>query len=742
MSKRHLAGIRQFLASVPRAVTFYDGSVLRTAGRALVLLRRHGLKGLILRAKMLSVIPPSRGEHDIAPTALYHVSSRSGIPYRPKVSVVVPNFNHSKYLTERLRSIYGQTYENLEVILLDDASTDNSREVLLQFAEAHKEITKCEFNDTNSGSVFRQWSKGFELASGELVWIAESDDYCSPNFLEELVASFANPAVRLAFARTTFVRGNPASTCWSSEEYLADLGLKIWDEPFVMAAHSLVNLGWLVKNLVPNASGALFRHPGRLGLLSDAQWLSMRVCGDWMFYLSLIRGGLVAYSPKATNYYRQHDRNTSVNFQAEVNFFLEHAVVGRHLVQLFKLSKDDLERQREHLFRLWRLKQDQLGREEFDRLYDIEAIWLHAAKRKPNVLMAVYAFVAGGGETFPIMLANLLHAQGFGVTLFNFHMEPTEPGVRNMVADGIPVLELDRAYLAGRAFRDMGIEVVHSHHASIDLMLVNLLAMYPEIARVITMHGMYELMPAAQFDNAARKLEGRIHCFVYTADKNLRPFSAEFRERNFFTKIPNALARQPITTIARSELGLDDTDFVLCLVSRAIPEKGWQEAIDAVKWAHQRSQRGIQLLLIGEGPEFDRLANQGLPAFIHFLGFRGNIRDYFAAADMGFLPSRFKGESFPLVLIDCLFAGKPVLASDVGEIANMLSTQGGPAGEVFELSDWAIPTVALGETILSLANSPQRYACLLGRVAEAAEKFDPEEMVKKYEAVYQRCLDR
>ena len=71
--------------------------------------------------------------------------------------------------------------------------------------------------------------------------------------------------------------------------------------------------------------------------------------------------------------------------------------------------------------------------------------------------------------------------------------------------------------------------------------------------------------------------------------------------------------------------------------------------------------------------------------FVHYLGFRSNIRDYFAASDIGFLPSRFKGESFPLVLIDCVLSGKPVLASDVGEIRYMLDSTDGLAGELFDL---------------------------------------------------------
>ena len=66
----------------------------------------------------------------------------------PLISVIVPNFNHVKYLTQRLNSIFNQTYSNFEVILLDDCSTDNSREILSKYAR-NKKVSHCVFNENN-----------------------------------------------------------------------------------------------------------------------------------------------------------------------------------------------------------------------------------------------------------------------------------------------------------------------------------------------------------------------------------------------------------------------------------------------------------------------------------------------------------------------------------------------------------------------------------------------------------------
>lgn len=724
--------------ALPRAVSFYQGSLPLTIRRVFGVVKREGISGVTRRAAILMHgFGTSRSYSSIA---LYGKQLPLISGFLPKVSIIVPNFNHAEYLSERLESIYVQTYGNVEVILLDDCSSDGSVAILQGYAERFPDKTICLFNEKNSGGVFNQWKKGLELATGELVWIAESDDYCSSNLLEELVRCFQNQAVMLAFAHTEFVRGTPAMTVWTSKDYLSDLGLGPWDRPFIQSAHSMVKSGWVVKNIVPNASGALFRHPGKMALLEDAEWLKLRMCGDWVFYISIIRGGLVAYTPEATNYYRQHALNTSVNTQSEDIYYQEHEVAALYLAKLYRLDVADFEKQERQLYQHWCTHRGASHLGEFKGLYNLEKVRQRSNDRRPNIVMVVYALAAGGGETFPIMLANLLKERGYGVTLLNCKQQATESGVRCMLSDGIALLELDRIELAGAVFAEMGVELVHSHHAWVDVSLATLLLNHHDIRQVATMHGMYEMMTPAQLQVLMPILTGRIDRFVYTAEKNLALFSPEFCEEKNFLKINNALPLSSITPVSRAELGVGSDDFVLCLVARAIPEKGWEEAIDAVISANEHSRRVVRLLLIGEGPEFERLESRTSGEYIHFLGFRANIRDYFASSDMGLLPSRFRGESAPLVLIDCLLAGKPVLASDIGEIRYMLDSGEGLAGELVELDEWQIQVEALGQTIVMLANDSFAYQRLLHCVPFAAAKFDTGVMLKKYEDVYRSVL--
>lgn len=736
-----LEGHRALLA-FPRAVNFYQGSPWLAVQRAYIVWRRDGLAGIQRRMNILLGGQMSDGEDFPDVVDYYGYMPAANPEFNPKVTIIVPNYNQGTYLRQRLESIYRQTYQYFDVVLLDDCSSDGSLEILQEYAECFSDKTVCVFNDVNSGSVFKQWKKGFEFASGELIWIAECDDFCSENFLVEQVRAFQNPAVMLSFCNTEFVSSDQTSKILSLREYLADIDITGWESSFIASAHTLVSTGWAIKNIVPNVSGALFRHPRNFPLLDDPRWFGLRMCGDWVFYLSVVRGGLVAYTTATTNYYRQHNYSTSQPTQKVDQYYVEHEVVASHLAKLYHLERDVFEKQRSVLYHHWCCQRGNTQQAEFKRLYNLDRVLNSGIVRLPNIVMAVYALTTGGGEIFPIMLANLLHERGYAVTLLNCLEKPTEPGVLKMISSRIPRLELSRLELAGAVLSNMGIELVHSHHAWVDLTLASLLLTKKNIKQVISMHGMYEMMTPNQLDSLMPLLSARIDHFVFTADKNLDCFPQSFLQSKNFTRIGNSLPEASINPIARDSLNIGREDFVLCMVARGIPEKGWIEAIKAVNLANAQSQRKIHLILIGDGPEYDRLHNIEQSETVHFLGFRQNIRDYFASSDMGFLPSRFKGESAPLVLIDCLLAGKPMLASDIGEIRRMLDSQDGLAGELFPLKEWKIDVKELSRLLVNLATDDSRYLTLCTKVVSAAHKFSVITMIESYETVYRKVLSQ
>ena len=657
----------------------------------------------------------------------------------PKVSIIVPNYNHKSYLKERLETIFNQSYRNVEVILLDDFSNDGSIDVLRAYVNRYPEKTKLIANKQNSGGVFHQWKRGIENATGDLIWIAESDDYCSLNFLSELIYFFRNNGVMVAFSRTDFVAGDDRQVIWTSEAYWSEIGFSLGHEPVVKSAHEVVCSGWGARNLVANVSSMLFRNPGKLEILDDPEWQKLRMCGDWVFYLSLIRGGLIGYSPHATNYYRQHSSNTSVSTHDKDIYYKEHEVVAKYLTRLFNVDNRVLKHHEEVLYRHWVMKRGTERRCDFERLFSLDKVISERANRKPNIAIAIYALVTGGGEVFPILMANLLHARGFPVTILNFEMEVTNPGIRNVLSASIPLIELCNSADCGSALEKLGIELVHSHHSIADTTLALSLSDHPQIRHIVTTHGLYEILGTGYVEKYKEVLRN-VDAFVYIADKNLDAFGDKFKDEKYFTKITNTIALAPLSGLNRTKFGIDDEDFVVCLASRAVAEKGWQEAIEAVILANECSNKLIRLLLIGDGPEAERLKHSKLPPFIHLMGFQKNVRDFFSISDIGLIASKFQGESCPLVLIECLSVGKPVIASDIGDIRNMLEAPEGLAGMVHVLDDWSVNVANLAELISEAANNTEIYTRLKKCVAGAAKKFDQNVVIDRYIELYNEIL--
>lgn len=224
----------------------------------------------------------------------------------PKVSVIIPNYNHAAYLQERLESVLAQTYRDFEVIILDDCSTDGSKDVIEKYRDNPK-VSRIVYNEHNSGSSFMQWDKGIGLAEGELIWIAESDDSADPKLLETLVAEFdRNSKCVLSFcgAMLTDAKGNATGL----HPFHSKLGTS-----FSMDGLAFVKRMLGRANYVVNASGAIFRKSAFYTLpeFVNPCYKSYRGAGDWLFWVGIAIQGNVSYIESPMNYFRQHGSNTT-----------------------------------------------------------------------------------------------------------------------------------------------------------------------------------------------------------------------------------------------------------------------------------------------------------------------------------------------------------------------------------------------------------------------------------------------
>ena len=218
----------------------------------------------------------------------------------PIVSVIIPNYNHDSYLDERIQSILNQTYQEFELIILDDCSLDNSLDVIEKYRH-HSKVSHVIRNEINSGHVFSQWRKGFELAKGNLIWIAESDDSCDSTLLEKLVKGFVdNENVVLSFCRSRSMDVNGHLHRVLQPEFS--------DRPFYQSI-TFMHQYLIWQNIVMNASSAVFRKDVALSI--DKGYMELKGVGDWLFWIEIAERGNVYVVNEPLNYFRDHGTNTT-----------------------------------------------------------------------------------------------------------------------------------------------------------------------------------------------------------------------------------------------------------------------------------------------------------------------------------------------------------------------------------------------------------------------------------------------
>ena len=254
-------------------------------------------------------------------------------PSLKRVSVVVPNYNHRRYLEQRLSSIARQTYPIYEVIVLDDASADGSADWLAKHLETFLPGARLIVNSQNSGSVWHQWRKGVEMARGDFVWIAESDDCAEPSFLAEVVKGFDDPRVVLSYCQSKQMTADGSIAAPDYLAYVADISRDKWTKPYVVSGLEEIRSALAVKNTIPNVSAVVFRKASLIdSLITLADKLpEHKVSGDWMIYIALLGHGHIAFHSEALNRHRRH--SDSVVHSADAIRHLEEILIVQRLVR-------------------------------------------------------------------------------------------------------------------------------------------------------------------------------------------------------------------------------------------------------------------------------------------------------------------------------------------------------------------------------------------------------------------------
>jgi len=113
---------------------------------------------------------------------------------KPLVSICIPNYNYERFIGETIESVLKQTYNNYEVIICDNCSTDRSLEIINSYSDSRIKV----YRNSENINLYENINKAISYSCGELIAILHSDDLYAPDFLEKIVQAYThNPEQRV-----------------------------------------------------------------------------------------------------------------------------------------------------------------------------------------------------------------------------------------------------------------------------------------------------------------------------------------------------------------------------------------------------------------------------------------------------------------------------------------------------------------------------------------------------------------
>ena len=278
----------------------------------------------------------------------------------PKVSVIVPSYNHARFLRQRIDTVLAQSMQDFELILLDDCSTDDSQRIVEDYRH-HPKVSACIVNAKNSGSTFRQWALGLQHASGDRIWIAESDDLALPTLLATLTRVLDDhPNVGIAYCQSAQIdEANIVIGSWRSQT--AQAPNSPWKGSFVAQGPSIVRHYLLHTNVIPNASAVVFRKKHLTPDILVEAANDYTINGDWFVWSSMLLRSDLAYIDQELNACRMHSQKGSQRNIRNFNNVAEFYRIRAFLYRSLAVSAADQATLNAGLFELWMKQRASFG---------------------------------------------------------------------------------------------------------------------------------------------------------------------------------------------------------------------------------------------------------------------------------------------------------------------------------------------------------------------------------------------
>jgi glycosyltransferase involved in cell wall biosynthesis len=294
------------------------------------------------------------------------------------------------------------------------------------------------------------------------------------------------------------------------------------------------------------------------------------------------------------------------------------------------------------------------------------------------------------------------------------------------------------------AINKNSIKIIHSHYFSADAFVRNNLVSNA-LKWVMTMHGDYN-------HSVYNKMGKEKELFLITAKENVQQADALTYVADVNLALLNEFELAPIhlkkirlglsNRLTKNNLNLEKEDFTFCMVARSNPDKGWEILVKAFIELNGKFP-DTKLYCVGpiEGAVEELAEKYSKHEKIEFTGYTNSPSDYILKSDVGVLPTYFEGESSPYSVIEYLSCNKPVIATDNGEIRDMLSANDDIAGIVIQLQADNKPSVKeLMEAMEILMLDKILYEEKVKLTPLAFDKFTIERCKKEYVELYENLL--
>lgn len=205
----------------------------------------------------------------------------------PLISIVVATYNGAQYLDVQMQSLVQQTYTNLEIIVVDDGSTDATRDILEQYSNSHSFI-RLHYNPVNLGYV-KNFEKGCSLAQGSFIALCDQDDYWHPEKVEKLYHAIGNHS--MAFCNSTLC-----------DENLQSIGVTIADRVNSRPYYNCLEQAVFCR--IYGHAALITRELAQRAI----PFLTMIPHDWWLCYMATLVNG-ITYLPESLVKYRQHSAN-------------------------------------------------------------------------------------------------------------------------------------------------------------------------------------------------------------------------------------------------------------------------------------------------------------------------------------------------------------------------------------------------------------------------------------------------